>query len=164
MDMGTNTSDIEVIPHRDGARVITLDDNAHASLLIIDVMLPSGGGDQMAILQINLSIWGYGLNSLRDSHVGTPAMRAQEISILPQLDGPVSIPMRDPTGGRVSEDTRFAGEYSQGGTYIQGASISQRREYPGESSDDHNINRRPYRDWRPPERGRYPGQSGRPAD
>ena len=158
VDMGTNTSDIEVRPHRDGARVITLDANAHASLPIVDVMLPSGGGDQVAIPQINLSIWGYGPNSLRDSHVGTPAMRAQEISILPQLDGPVSIPMRVPTGGRVSEDTRLMGrEYCQGGTYIQGASILQRREYPGESSNDDNINRRPYRDWRPPERGRYPG-------
>ena len=27
MDMGTNTSDIEVRPHRDGARVVTLDTN-----------------------------------------------------------------------------------------------------------------------------------------
>ena len=63
----------------------------------------------MAIPQINLSISGYGPDSLRDSHVGTPATRAQEISILPQLDGPVSIPMKDPTGGRVLEDTRFAG-------------------------------------------------------
>ena len=72
-------------------------------------MLPSGGGDQVAIPQINLSISGYGPDSLRDSHVGTPATRAQETSILPQLDGPVSILMRDPTGGRVLEDTRFAG-------------------------------------------------------
>ena len=92
-------------------------------------------------------------------------MRAQEISILPQLDGPVSILTRDPTGGRVLEDTRFMErEYSQGGTYNQGASISQRREYHGEGSDDDNINRRPYRDQRPPERGRYPSQSGRPPD
>ena len=127
MDMGTNTSDIEVRPHRDGARVLTSDANAQASLPIIDVMLPSDGGDQVAIPQINLCISGYGPDSLRDSHVGTPAMRAKEISILPQLDRLVSLPMRDPTGGRVSEDTRFAGrEYSQGGTYIQGASISQR--------------------------------------
>ena len=36
-------------------------------------------------------------------------MRAQVISILLQLDGPVSLPMRDPTGGRVLEDTTFAG-------------------------------------------------------
>ena len=97
--MGTNTSDIEVRPHRDGARVLTSDANAQASLPIIDVMLPSGGGDQVAIPQINVSISGYGPNSMRDSHVGTPAMRAQEISILPQLDGPVSILTRDPTGG-----------------------------------------------------------------
>ena len=41
-------------------------------------------------------------------------------------------------------------EYSQGGTYIQGASITQRREYPRESSEDDNINRRPYREWRAP--------------
>ena len=109
MDMGTNTSDIEVRPHRDGARVITSDANAQAPLPIIDVMIPFGGEDQVAIPQINLSILGYGPNSLRDSHVGTPAMRAQEISILPQLDGPVSIPVRGPTGGRVSEDTRSAG-------------------------------------------------------
>ena len=54
------------------------------------------------IPQINLSILGYGPDSLRDSHVGTPAMRAQEISILPQLDGPASIQARGPTGGRVS--------------------------------------------------------------
>ena len=92
-------------------------------------------------------------------------MRAQEISILPQLDGPVSILTRDPTGGRVSEDTRIIGwEYFQGATYIQGASILQRRKYPRESSDDNNTNRRPYRDQRPPERGRYPGQSGWPPD
>ena len=72
-------------------------------------MIPSGGGDPVAIPQINLSISGYGPNLLRDSHVGTPAMRAQEISISPQLDGPVSIPVRGPTGGGVLEDTRFAG-------------------------------------------------------
>ena len=94
--MGTNTSDIEVRPHRDGARVLTWDVNAQASLPIVDVMLPSGGGDQVTIPQINLSILGYGPNSLRDSHVGTPATRAQEISILPQLDGPVSLLTRDP--------------------------------------------------------------------
>ena len=109
MAMGTNTSDIEVRPHRDGARVLALDANTQASLWIVDVMLPCGEGDQVAIPQINLSILGYGPDSLRDSHVGTPARRAQEISILPQLDGPVSIPVRGPTGGRVLEDTRFVG-------------------------------------------------------
>ena len=104
--MGTNTSDIEVRPHRDGARVITLDADGQDSLLTVDVVLPSGGGDQVAIPQINLSILGYGPNSLRDSHVETPAARAQELS---QLDGPISILVRDPTGRRVLEDTRIMG-------------------------------------------------------
>ena len=109
MDMGTNTSDIEIRPYRDGARVLNLDANAQASLPIIDVMLPCGEGDQVAMPQINVSISGYGPDPLRDSHVGTPAMGAQEISILPQLDGPVPILTGDPTGGRVSEYTRFTG-------------------------------------------------------
>ena len=68
MDMGTNTSDMEVRSHRDGTRVLTLDANAQASLPIIYVMLPSDGEDQVAIPEINLSILGYGPNSLRDSH------------------------------------------------------------------------------------------------
>ena len=145
--MGTNTSDIEVRPHRDGARASTSDANAQTSLQIVDVMLPSGGGDQLAIPQINLSISGYEPNSLRDSHIRSPAMRTQEFSIIPQLDGPVSLLTRDPIGRRVQEDSRLEGqEYSQGGTYVQGTSISLRREYPGESSDDDNVNRRPYRD------------------
>ena len=55
----------------------------------------------MAIPQINLSILGYEPNSLRDSHVRSPSMRAQEISIMPQLDGPASLPTRDPIGRRV---------------------------------------------------------------
>ena len=157
--------DVEVRPHRDGARLLTSDANAQASLPIVDVMLPSGGGDQLAISQINLSISGYEPDSLRGYHIRSPAMRAQEISIIPQLDGPVSLQTRDPIRRRVPEDSRFeGGEYSQGGTYLQGSSISQRREYPGESSDDDHVNRRPYRGWRPPERGRYPSQSGRPPD
>ena len=128
-------------------------------------MLPSGGGDQIAIPQINTAILGYEPESLRGSHIRSPDTRAQGSSVIPQLDGPVSLPTRDPIRRQVLKDTRFVGwEYSQGGTYIPEASISQRREYPGESSDDDNNNRRPYRDWRPPERGRYPSQSGRPPD
>ena len=56
MDMGTNTSDIEVRPHRDEARVVTTDANTQPPLLLIYVMIPSGGADPVAILQINLSI------------------------------------------------------------------------------------------------------------
>ena len=99
--MGTNTSDIDVKPLRDGTRASTLDANAQTSLPVVDVMLPSGGGNQLAMPQINLSISGYEPDSLRDSHIRSPATRAQEFLIIPQLDGPVSLPTRDPIGRRV---------------------------------------------------------------
>ena len=123
--MGTNTSDIEVRPHRDGAGAITLDTNTQTSLPLVDVMLPSGRGDHLAIPQINLSISGYEPDSLWDSHTRTPALRTQEMLTTPQLDGPVSLPTRDPIGRRVMEDSRFERrEYSQVGTYIQLVSMS----------------------------------------
>ena len=88
-------------------------------------------------------------------------MRAQEISKLPQVYGPASTPIREYTRGRILERARIMEqEYSQGGTYIQEASITQRREYPGVSSDDN----RSYRGCRPPERGRYPNWNGRLPD
>ena len=123
--MGTSTSDVEVRPHKDGTSVVTLDVNAQAPLPIIDVMIPTGGEDQVALPQINLSISWYGPNSLRESQVGTSDMMTQEILILPQVDGPVSVPTRDYARGRVLDNTRFVEwEYSQGGTYNQEASIT----------------------------------------
>ena len=141
-----------------------MDANAQASIRIVDVMLPSVGGDHLAIPQVNLSISGYEPDSLRNSHIRSPSMWAQEILIMPQLDGPASLPMRDSIGRRIQEDSRLVEqEYSQGGTYVPGASMLRRREYPGGSGNDDDY-RRPYRDWRPPERGRYPNQGGRPPD
>ena len=105
--MGTNTSDVEVRPHRDGVRILTMDTNAHTSIPIFDVMLPSGGGDHLAIPQVNLSILGYEPDSLRHSHGRSPSRQPQEISIIPQLDGLASLPMRDPIGRRVQEDSRL---------------------------------------------------------
>ena len=109
MDMGTNTLDIEVRPHRDRTKASTPDANAQTSLPIIDIMLASGGGDQIALPQINLSILGYEPESLRGSHIRSPDTRAQGSSVIPQLDGPVSLPTRDPIRRRMPEDTRFAG-------------------------------------------------------
>ena len=110
MDMGTNTSDVEARPHRDGTRVVTLDANIQTPLPIVDVMIPMGGEDHIALPQINLSISGYGLNLLIDSQLGSSDVRAQEISILPQVDGPVSAPIREHTRGRISENMEW--EYS----------------------------------------------------
>ena len=119
-DMGTNMSDVEARPHRDGTRVVTSDVNIQTPQPIVDVMIPTGGEDQIALPQINLSISGYGPNLLRDSQLGSSDVRAQEISILLQVDGPVSIPTREYARGRISESARIMEqEYSQGGTCIQ---------------------------------------------
>ena len=91
VDMGTNTSDVEVRPNRDGTRASTSNANAQTSLPIVDVMLPSQQGDQIAMTQINLSILGYEPESLRNSHIRSPDTRAQESLVIPQLDGPVSL-------------------------------------------------------------------------
>ena len=63
---------------------------------------------------------------------------------MPQLDGPVSLPMRDPIGRRMHE-------------------VSRGREYREEESDNDGY-RRPCRSQRPPNEGRYPNQGGRPPD
>ena len=57
IDMGTNTSDIEVRPQRNGARVIDSDDDdVQVSCPHIDVILPRGMNEQMPMPHINLSI------------------------------------------------------------------------------------------------------------
>ena len=161
MDMGTNTSDVEAKPHLDGTRVATSDANIQTPLPIVDVMVPTSGEDPIALPQINLSISEYGPNSLQDSQKESLDVRAQEVSVLPQVDGLASVPMRRDVRGRTSESTRIMEwEYSQDGMYLPGTSVSHRREYPGDSSDDN----RSYRGQRPPERGRYPSQNGRRPD
>ena len=51
---------------------------------------------------------------------------------MPQLDGPRSLPMRDPIGRRTHEVSGPAEqESSQGDTYIQRATTTRGREYRG---------------------------------
>ena len=107
--MGINTSDIEVRPHREGTRTISMTAHAQASLPIVDVMLPSGGGDHVQIPQINLFILGYEPNSLRNSHMRSLSSQTQEISVMLQLDGPASLLVRDPIRRREQEDSRLMG-------------------------------------------------------
>ena len=85
MDMGTNTSDIEVRPQRDGIRVTNSDDNAQASCPLVDVILPTGMSEQVPMPHINLSILGYDPESLRGSHVRMQDTGIQES--IPQLEG-----------------------------------------------------------------------------
>ena len=66
IDMGTNTSDIEVRPQRDGARVRDSDDDdAQISCPHVDVILPTGMNGQVHMPHIKLSILRYDPESLR---------------------------------------------------------------------------------------------------
>ena len=84
----------------------TVEANAQTSIPIVDVMLPSGREDHLTIPQVNLSISEYEPDLLRTSHMRSPSMWAQEISIMPRLDGLGSIPMSDPIGRRIHEISR----------------------------------------------------------
>ena len=91
---------------------------------------------------VNLSILGYETDSLRTSGLRPPSMRTQEVSTIPQLDGPRSLPMRDHTRGRVGGLSSQTGQdSSQGGTYVWRAPTTRRREHPGGDSDGY---RRPH--------------------
>ena len=107
-DVGTNTLDVVVEPNRDRSRTSTMEANAQTSIPIVDIMLPSGRWNHLTVPQVNLSISGYEPDLLRTSHMRSPSMCIQEISIMPQLDGPGSLPMRDPIGRRIHEISRPA--------------------------------------------------------
>ena len=124
-------------------------------------MIPTGGEDQIALPQMNLSISGYRPNLLRDSQLGSSDVRAQEISVLPQVDRPVSAPTRGNIRGRILESARIMEwEYFQDGVYLPETSVLYTKEYLADSSNDN----RSYQGQRPLERGRYPYQNGRLPD
>ena len=58
------------------------------------------------IPHVNLSISGCEPDSFRTSNMRSPSMQAQEVSTIPQLDGPGSLPMKDPIGRRMHEISR----------------------------------------------------------
>ena len=62
IDMGTNMSDIEVRPQRDGIRVIDSDDNAQVSCPLVDVILSTGMSEQVPMPHINHLYQGMTLN------------------------------------------------------------------------------------------------------
>ena len=119
-DVGTNILDVIIEPNGDRLRTSTVEANAHTSIPIVDVLLPSGHEDHVKIPHVNFSITGYEPDSLRTLvGMGTPSMRTQEISTIPQLDGLGFLPIRDPIGRRIQEISRSAeGESFQGGTYV----------------------------------------------
>ena len=143
-DMGTNTSDVVIEPTGSGPRSSCMEANAQTFIPIVDILLPSGLGDHILIPHVNLSISGYEPDSLRTSGMRPPSMRTQEVSTIPQLHGPGSLPTRDHTRGRVGGFSSPIGQDScQGGTYVCRAPTTRRREYPGGDSDSDGF-RRPH--------------------
>ena len=107
--MGTNISDMVIEPTRSGLRTSSMEENAQTSMPIVDLLLPSSLRDHITIPHVNLSISGYEPDSLGTSGMRSPSRRAQEVSTIPQLDGPRSLPIRDHTRGRVGEFLRQVG-------------------------------------------------------
>ena len=123
----TNTSDVVVEPARDRLRTLTMEANAQTSIPIVDVMLPSGQGDHLMIPQVNLSISGYEPDLLGASNVRSPSRQTQEISIMPQLDGPRSLLKEIPIWKE----------------------LPLPEEINTERKSDNDDSRRPHRNWRP---------------
>ena len=65
-NVGTNTSDVRIEPNGDRFRTSTVEVNAHTSIPIVDVLLPSRHEDHVMIPHVNLSITGYEPDSLRN--------------------------------------------------------------------------------------------------
>ena len=135
IDMGTNTSNIEVRAQRDGARVIDSDDDVQVSCPHVDVILPRGMNEQIPMPHINLYIMQYDPEVLRGSDTRSHDTGMQ---MIPQLDGPVSVWSR--SRRRISENARIKQESFQRTTALH------RREYPGKSIDDTHSDWRSYRD------------------
>ena len=55
-DVGTNTLDVIVETNGDRLRTLTVEANAHTSIPVVDILLPSGHGDHVKIPHVNLSI------------------------------------------------------------------------------------------------------------
>ena len=110
------------------------------------MIIPPIIGHNIIIAHISLSTSGYDSDSLRTSGIRSPPVRTQEISTIPQLDGLRSLPTRDPTQRRINRPPdSIEQDPSHGGTYVQKATVSRRREY-SEEGDDSNDYRKPHWD------------------
>ena len=163
-NIGRNTLDVVIEPAVGILRTPHIEATTQTLIPTVEVLLPPGIGDNALIPHVSLSISGYEPDSLRTSGIRSPHVRAREVSRIPQLDGPRSLPTRDLTRGRMSRlSGQIEQESSQGGTYMQKATAIRRREYPEEGDGNDNYGRPP-QDQRPPDRGGYPNRGGRPPD
>ena len=107
-------------------------------------IIPPRIADNIDIPHINLSAYGYEPDSLGSSGMRSPPARAQETSIIPQLDGPSSLPTVNPAQERMGRPpNQMEQDPSQKGTYAQKTAVSKRRKYPEEGGNGDEY-RRPH--------------------
>ena len=139
MDRETNTSEVEIRPQREEARI----DNVNSNEVIItndrDTQVPTSHS---------------GLSSYEAKILGGSHIRTRTTERIPRLDGPSSVHSRR----RISENVRAEQET------FQRTTVLPRGGYPDESDSDSHDNRRPHDGQRPSQRRRYQDQSGRPPD
>ena len=138
--IGPNTSDVVTDPAVGILRIQQVKVTTQISAPPSEVIIPPIIGDNIAIPHISLSASGYEPDSLRTLGIRSPPVRTQEISMIPQLDGPRSLPTRDPVRERMGRlPDQIEQDPSQEGTYVQKVTVSRRREYSeeGDNSDDY---------------------------
>ena len=137
IEIEANISDREVRTHLDGVRNINVNADTQTSHPLIDVTLPIDVSEQRSTQHADQSV--HDSESLRGSCTRSPDVRTHEA--IPQLDGSVSIQSRSrriiPENARIEQES------------FQRITVSCRREYLGESSDDACSDRRIYGGQRP---------------
>ena len=161
IEMEPNPLNIDVRTERDG-----IETNRESNVQITQPsghVIPSIGlGEPMPILNVST---GSENNSdmLRGSHVRTQDLGLQEIPVIPPVDRLISITNRDRRV--ISENIGIGQNYPCEGTYPQGTSTLNRRDYLEDSSDDNRSYRGrkyPNERGRPLDEGRYPNRERRP--
>ena len=141
---GTNTSDVVIEPAVGILRTPHIETTTQTLIPTVEVLIPPGVGNNASIPHVSLSILGYEPDLLRTSGIRSPPARVQDVSMIPQLDGTRSLPIRDLTRGRMGRlSDQIEQDPSHGGTYVWRASVIRRREYPGEGNGNDDY-RRPH--------------------
>ena len=137
IEMEPNPLNIEVRTQRDGIGT-DRESNVPITQPSGSVIPPPGLGEPMPILNVSTGSEN-NFETLRDSHLRSQEQSLQEFLVIPLMDGPTSIPSRDRRV--ISENIGIGRNYPNEGTYLQGTSASNRRDYLDVSSDDNRSYR-----------------------
>ena len=159
--MEPNPLNIEVRTQRDGIGT-DRESNVQITQPSGNVIPPTGLSEPAPIPNANTGSENNS-DTLRGSHIRSQDPGLREIPVIPPVDRSTSIPSRD--RGVISENVRIGQNYPRKGTYLQGTSASNRRDYPEDSCDDNRSyrdQRYPNERGRPPNEERYPNRDRRP--